>query len=91
MTDRQRAVLDRMTEAMRVQFERNEFREAMPFPPADDLLHRAIRKIEECRANLKIAELDNHAARKAVEHAADAMNLIGLAACFGEGGEARAR
>lgn len=91
MTTRQQTVLDRMTAAMRVQFERNEFREAMPFPSTDDLLHRAYRKLAECRANLLLAECDNDAARKAVEHAADAMNLIGLAVCFGEGGEARAR
>ncbi len=90
MTTRQQTVLDRMTAAMRVQFERNEFRETMPFPPTDDLLHRAIRKIEECRANLLLAEGDNIAARRAVEHAADAMNLIGLAVCCGEGGKARA-
>ena len=78
MTPRQKTVLDRMTDAMAAQFEANVWRESTSFPSLSELAARAHRSLSRAYGHAQIgAELE------AVQHAAAAANLIGLAVLYG--------
>lgn len=77
MTDRQECVLKSMSIEMLKRFQANNWREAMPFPTLAELICRAHRALDEMYANALIGS-----EQRALEHAADAANLAGLACLF---------
>lgn len=73
MTERQKKVLDVMTNAMGTRLAENEWRESQPFPSVHELAAR----VHACAA-LAYRNAIIGAEQEALRHAADAANLLGL-------------